>query len=89
MLHLSTRFCAEDEFEDLQLLEDDAVVTSVDGHHRRLDHVWGDVMALKTLMGVSSLSCPDHSVHGTAVPATQQHRFRKNILNVEKAQHRV
>ena len=58
MLHLSTRFCAnvdpetlKDEFEDLQLLEDDAVVTSVDGHHRRLDHVWGDVMALKTPMG--------------------------------------
>ena len=41
----------KDEFEELQLLEDDAVVTAVDGRQRRLDHVWGDVMAMQTGMG--------------------------------------
>ena len=41
----------KDEFEELQLLEDDAIVTAVDGRQRRLDHVWGEVMAMQTGMG--------------------------------------
>ena len=42
----------KDEFEELQLLEDDAVVTVVDDAVVNvLDHVWGDVMAMQTGMG--------------------------------------
>ena len=41
----------KDEFKELQLLEDDAIVTAVDGRQRRLDHVWGEVMAMQTGMG--------------------------------------
>ena len=59
VLRLATKFCphvdremVKDEFEDLQLMEDDAVVTRVDGHQRQLDHIWGDVMDMKTAMGV-------------------------------------
>ena len=59
VLRLATKFCPhvdgemlKDDFEDLQLMEDDDVVTRVDGHQRRLDHIWGDVMDMKTAMGV-------------------------------------
>ena len=63
VLRPATKFCPhvdgetlKDEFENLQLMEDDAVVTRVDGHQRRLDHIWGDVMEMKTAMGVVRFS---------------------------------
>ena len=92
MLHLSTLFCEDvdpetlkDEFEDLQLFEDDAVVTPSSTTGPCL----GPHHGLEDADGVSSVSCPDHCLHSTALPAAQQRRFRKNILYVEKAEHRV
>ncbi len=59
VVRLATQFCEEvdcellkEEFDDLQLLEDDVISTVMDGRQRRFDHVWGDVMALKTALGV-------------------------------------
>ena len=59
VVRLATQFCHEvncevlkEEFDDLQLLEDDVISTVIDMQQRRFDHVWGDVMALKTAMGV-------------------------------------
>ena len=57
VVRLATQFCQDcevlkEEFDDLQLLEDDVISKVVDGRQRRFDHVWGDVMALKTAMGV-------------------------------------
>ena len=57
VVRLATQFCQDcevlkEEFDDLQLLEDDVISKVIDGRQRRFDHVWGDVMALKTAMGV-------------------------------------
>ena len=57
VVRLATQFCQDcevlkEEFDDLQLLEDDVISKVTDGRQRRFDHVWGDVMALKTAMGV-------------------------------------
>ena len=49
--------CLKDEFEDLQLNEDNVIRTVEDGQPRRLDSIWSDVMALKTAMGAVRFPC--------------------------------
>jgi len=55
VLRLATILCPnmdgeapKDEFDDLQLLENDAVTTRVDHHQRRQDHIWWDDLAIRT-----------------------------------------
>ena len=59
-----TQFCpnvdseaVKDEFQDLQLPENDTVMTRVDGHQRRLDKIWRNIMAMRTTVGVVRFLC--------------------------------
>ena len=47
----------KEEFEDLQLIEDNIICTVEDDQPRRLDSIWSDVMALKTVMGAVRFPC--------------------------------
>ena len=58
VVRLAEKFAAEvdqeslkEEFEDLQLMEDDVITMEMDGQPRRLDAIWGDVLNEKTATG--------------------------------------
>ena len=58
VVRLATQFAPDvdeealkDEYEDLQLVEDDQIRLQEGGHHRRLDVVWGEVLAMRTPLG--------------------------------------
>ncbi|KAK2157424.1 hypothetical protein NP493_1878g00021 [Ridgeia piscesae] len=60
LLRLAARFAPDvdqealkDEFEDLQLMEDDSISFEVDGRPQRLDAIWGGVISQKTALGVT------------------------------------
>ena len=56
----------KEEFEDLQLMEDDVIAMETDGQPRRLDAILGDVLNQKVCLHGKSHGAPTQ-------PATQQH----------------
>ena len=42
----------KEEFEDFQLLREDAITLVEDGESRPIEHVWADILATKTPLGV-------------------------------------
>ena len=59
IVRLATRFTPDvdaeqlkEEYEDFQLLGENAITLVEDGESRPIDHVWTDILALKTPLGV-------------------------------------
>ena len=58
-VRLATRFTPDvdaeqlkEQYEDFQLLGENAITLVEDGESRPIDHVWADILALKTPLGV-------------------------------------
>ena len=42
----------KEEYDDFQLLGENAITLVEDGESRPIDHVWADILAMKTPLGV-------------------------------------